>query len=53
MSRSRLCAVSDHVTETINLTKAYHIRGMRIMAVDNINLGFTRGEFTAIMGPAS
>lgn len=44
--------MSDYAIETVNLTKTYHIREMRIRAVDNINLGFTRGEFTTIMGPS-
>jgi len=42
----------DYVIETFNLTKAYQIRGMKIIAVDNVNLKFARGEFTAIMGPS-
>jgi len=44
--------MSEYVIETIDLTKIYYIRGMRITAVDNINLGFKRGEFTTIMGPS-
>ena len=50
MSRQKPCAVSNYVIETVNLTKTYNTRGMRIRAVDNINLGFMQGEFTAIMG---
>ena len=44
--------MSEYVIETIGLTKIYYIRGMRITAVDNIHLGFKRGEFTTIMGPS-
>ncbi len=44
--------MSEYVIEAYDLTKIYYIRGMRITAVDNVNLGFARGEFTTIMGPS-
>jgi putative ABC transport system ATP-binding protein len=44
--------VSEHLIETLDLSKSYYIRGIKITAVDNISLQFPRGEFTAIMGPS-
>jgi putative ABC transport system ATP-binding protein len=44
--------MSKYVIETTDLTKAYYVRGMKIMAVNNLSYGFKRGEFTAIMGPS-
>ena len=44
--------MSNYVIETLDLSKSYYIRGMKITAVDDISLQFTQGEFTAIMGPS-
>lgn len=44
--------MSESIIETINLTKTYYVRGMRIVAVNGVDLGFRRGEFTALMGPS-
>lgn len=44
--------MSESIIETINLTKTYYVRGMRIVAVNGVDLRFRRGEFTALMGPS-
>jgi len=44
--------MSKYIIEAVNVKKNYNIIGMRITALDGINLGFVSGEFTAIMGPS-
>jgi len=44
--------MSKYIIEAIDVKKNYSVMGMRIAALDNINLGFAPGEFTAIMGPS-
>jgi len=44
--------VSSYIIEAVDLVKTYFIRGVKIIALDGISLGFSRGEFVAIMGPS-
>jgi putative ABC transport system ATP-binding protein len=40
------------IIEIKNLTKVYRENGNEVIAVDNINLTFQQGEFTAVVGPS-
>lgn len=42
-------AVAAH---TAHLTKVYGTGDTRVVALDSVNVGFQRGQFTAIMGPS-
>ncbi|NEG54426.1 ABC transporter ATP-binding protein [Bifidobacterium platyrrhinorum] len=42
----------DAVARAIDLTKAYGDADARVVALDHVNVSFTRGEMTAIMGPS-
>ncbi len=44
--------MSESIIETINLTKTYYVRGIRIVAVNGVDLRFRLGEFAALMGPS-
>ena len=44
--------MSKYIIETVSLTKVYQIRGINIIAVDNLNLKIAQSEFVAIMGPS-
>ena len=41
-----------HIVEIKNLTKVYRENGNEVIAVDNIDLEFEQGEFTAVVGPS-
>jgi len=40
------------IIELKDLTKIYHEDGNDVIAIENINLSFSQGEFTAIVGPS-
>ena len=40
------------IIEIKNLTKVYRENGIEVVAIDDINLSFEQGEFTAIVGPS-
>lgn len=42
----------DIVARAIDLTKTYGKGDSRVMALDHVDVGFARGEMTAIMGPS-
>jgi putative ABC transport system ATP-binding protein len=41
-----------NIIETKGLTKVYHENGNEVIAIDDINLSFEQGEFTAVVGPS-
>ncbi|MBT1172165.1 ABC transporter ATP-binding protein [Bifidobacterium sp. MA2] len=43
---------TDVVARAIDLTKTYGERDSRVVALDHVDVGFVRGEMTAIMGPS-
>jgi putative ABC transport system ATP-binding protein len=40
------------IIKTIKLTKIYNNNGMKVLAVNNVDLSINEGEFTAIVGPS-
>jgi putative ABC transport system ATP-binding protein len=40
------------IIETKELTKVYHENGNEVIALENLNISFEQGEFTAIVGPS-
>ncbi|HEY9124505.1 MAG TPA: ABC transporter ATP-binding protein [Bacteroidales bacterium] len=40
------------IIEITNLTKVYSENGNEVVAVNNVNLDFEQGEFTAVVGPS-
>lgn len=40
------------LVKLVNASKIYHLDGVAIKAVENVNLEIKEGEFTAIMGPS-
>jgi putative ABC transport system ATP-binding protein len=40
------------IIEIKNLTKVYRENGNEVVAVDNVDLAFEQGEFTAVVGPS-
>jgi putative ABC transport system ATP-binding protein len=40
------------ILETKSLTKVYQENGNQVVALEDINLGFEQGEFSAVVGPS-
>ena len=40
------------IIETNDLTKVYHENGNEVVALENLNISFEQGEFTAVVGPS-
>src|SRR6266542_6157510 len=41
-----------NIIETKGLTKVYQESGNEVIAIDDLNISFEQGEFTAIVGPS-
>lgn len=41
-----------NIIETKGLTKVYHESGNEVIAIDDLNISFEQGEFTAVVGPS-
>lgn len=41
-----------NIIETKGLTKVYRENGNEVIAIDNLNIAFEQGEFTAVVGPS-
>lgn len=41
-----------NIIETRSLTKIYHENGNEVIALDDLNISFEQGEFTAVVGPS-
>lgn len=41
-----------NIIETKSLTKIYHENGNEVIALDDLNISFEQGEFTAVVGPS-
>jgi putative ABC transport system ATP-binding protein len=41
-----------NIIETKSLTKVYHENGNEVVALEDLNLSFEQGEFTAVVGPS-
>jgi putative ABC transport system ATP-binding protein len=41
-----------NIIETKDLTKVYHENGNEVIALENLNISFEQGEFTAVVGPS-
>lgn len=53
LRQDKLCKERYYNMLTIqNLTKTYKIADSKVIALDNVNLEITKGEFLAIMGPS-
>jgi len=44
--------MSNHLIETVDLTKIYRIRDIEITAVSKVNVRIAQNEFVALMGPS-
>ncbi len=45
-------AKENKIIETNSLTKVYHENGNEVIALENLNISFEQGEFTAVVGPS-
>ena len=41
-----------NIIETKGLSKVYHENGNEVVAIDDLNISFEQGEFTAVVGPS-